>query len=97
MQIIRFYLNLIKFWSQLGSELNFLSQITREIKSYFLKREDTLRCIISVWIAELYSNENTKKEQQYINVPINDEGENSSDQDENSQLSEIEIQDARAR
>ena len=46
LEILTFYINLLKFWNRLGMNYSVLQSLTRPIKTYFLARPNALRCII---------------------------------------------------
>ena len=73
-EIISFYINLLKFWSNVNKNYKILQKLTTSIKNYFLERKDALRYILDIWIAEV--GEKKKRESQrrddscLINIPI---------------------------
>lgn len=71
--------------------------MTHTLKKYFLNRPNALRCIIELWIEEIKDSEKrkTERDQEVINIPIDDENdsnsiENSASNDSESE-SEIEM------
>ena len=46
LEILTFYINLLKFWNRLGINYSILQCLTLPIKTYFLGRPNALRCII---------------------------------------------------
>ena len=91
-EIIKFYINLLKFWSNIQTNYQLLNSLTTSVKKYFLSRENALRCIISLWLREIKNNKILlNSEENMINVPINDEREFFSDEDFVSEENQIEF------
>ena len=82
--IIHFYINLLRFWNSINKHYQILQQLTSSIKSYFLSRQDALRCILDIWIAEVREKSrraSQRKEEPFlINVPLPEVGEDSEDE-----------------
>jgi len=80
--ILNQYINILKVLQLLDKGLIF-SKVTNPIKSYLLKRPDTLRCIIAHLTED--SENYTKLVKEYVKIPSKEEQqyELSSDEDEN--------------
>ena len=46
LQVLTFYINMLKFWNSLDINYATLQSLTMPVKTYFLARPDALRCII---------------------------------------------------
>lgn len=90
-EIIKFYIQLLKFWSLFDSNFRYLQKMIKKIKNYFLSRDNALRCIISLWIEEIRDSEarNQERESEMVNIPIYEERDTL--HEEKSQESEVEF------